>query len=184
MFDLLQTLGIATIFSGALVLIVRKLIEQFFSKDLEKFKIELEKEAIKYKKQFDILHTERAVVIKEVYKLIVRTQRAFASLMCPLQLAGEPSQEEKTKILIDKYNELATFFLENRLFFDETLALEIDRLLSKFLDIWNRWNYAKEYNSKKIPKIEEWGKIWDEVKDEIPKIEKSIEQKFREIIGI
>ncbi len=38
--NLFETLGIATIFSTALVLIIRKLIEQFFSKDLEEFKSE------------------------------------------------------------------------------------------------------------------------------------------------
>ena len=66
---------------------VRKLIEQFFSKDLEKFKSKLEKEAIRHKTQFETLHAERAVVIKEVYKQIVQTQRAFESWCVPADRA-------------------------------------------------------------------------------------------------
>jgi hypothetical protein len=47
--NLLETLGIATIFSGALVLITRKMTELFFSKSLETFKAELGKEIINHK---------------------------------------------------------------------------------------------------------------------------------------
>lgn len=182
--NLFETLGIATIFSGALVLIVRKLIEQFFSKDLEKFKADLEKEIIKHKTKFETLHTERANVIKEVYKRIVKTQRAFESLIKPLQLAGEPSEEEKTKLLTEEFNALANYYTENRLFFNEELAQEVDKLLKKFLDIWHQWGYARNLRQMNEPNVKEWGKAWDQVKDEIPPIKRTIENKFRDIIGI
>lgn len=56
--------------------------------------------------------------------------------------------------------------------------------MNKILDIWGRWNCAKKCDAKKTPKVAERSEIWNEVKDEIPKIKKSIEQKFRKIIGI
>jgi hypothetical protein len=182
--NLFETLGIATIFSTALVLIIRKLIEQFFSKDLEKFKSELEKELIKHRTKFEILHAERANVIKEVYRKIVKTQRAFESLIKPMQLAGEPTEKEKTKILAYEFNGLASYYTENRLFFNEALAQEIDKLLQKFIEIWNQWGYMKDLQQIGQPNVKEWSKAWDRVKDEIPPIQKAIEDKFRDIIGI
>lgn len=182
--DILETLGITAIFSAALVFVIRKLIEQFFTKDLEKFKAELEKEVIRHKTQFETLHTERAVVIKEVYKRTVKTQRAFESLINPLQLAGELTEEEKTKQLVETFNDLSNYFAENRLFFGEQLAQEIDGLIKKFMDIWRQWNYARDLKEGKTPDVREWGKAWDQVKGEIPPIRESIEKKFRDIIGI
>lgn len=182
--EILETLGITAIFSVALVFIIRKLIEQFFTRDLEKFKSELEKEVIRHKTQFETLHTERAVVIKETYKRIVKTQRAFESLINPLQLGGELTEEEKTKQLVEKSNDLFDYYAENRLFFGEELAQEIDTLLKKFMGIWRQWNYAKDFKEGRTPDVEEWGKAWDQVKGEIPPIKESIEKKFRGIIGI
>jgi len=182
--NLLETLSITAIFSTAFVLIIRKLIEQFFSKDLEKFKSELQKELIKHRTKFEILHAERANVIKEVYRKIVKTQRAFESLIKPLQLAGEPTEEEKTKILADEFNSLASYYRENRLFFNEALAQEIDKLLQKFIEIWNQWEYTKDLQQIGQPNVNEWSKAWDKVKDEIPPIQKAIENRFRDTIGI
>lgn len=182
--NLFEILGITTIFSTALVLIIRKLIDRFFSRDLEKFKSGLEKEVIKHRTKFEILHTERANVIKEVYKRITRTQRAFESLVCPLQPAGDPPEEEKTKILIEEFNGLSNYYLENRLFFNENLAKEIDELLKEFVDIWHNWEFVKTLNNTKKSNIKEWCDTWDKVKNEIPPIKKLIENKFRDIIGI
>lgn len=130
------------------------------------------------------MHAERANVIKEVYKRIVKTQRAFESLIRPLQLVGEPTQEEKTKQLADQFNDLSNYYAENRLFFGEELAQEIDGLLKKFMDIWHQWNYAKDLREGRTPDVKEWGRAWDQVKGEVPLIKESIEKGFRDIIGI
>jgi hypothetical protein len=60
---------------------------------LERFKSNLEKEAIEFKIKYERLHDERVEVIKKVYKKISQTYKSFHSLMCPLQLAGEPTIE-------------------------------------------------------------------------------------------
>jgi|Deesub1362A_J573_1020465.scaffolds.fasta_scaffold02881_5 hypothetical protein len=189
--QLFESLGIAAIlsttFSVALVFIVRKLIEQFFSKDLERFKTDLEKEVLRYKTQFEALHAERAQVIKEVYKRIVRTQDAFESLIRPLQLAGEPSLEEKAKRVASEFNNLSEFFKENRLYFEEQLAQEIDKLLEKFYEIWIKWGEVrdlKEGGERTSEVLKRWRETWEKIKEEIPPIKKSIEQKFRDIVGI
>lgn len=91
---------------------------------------------------------------------------------------------EKTKILAEEFNGLSDYYSENRLFFAEELAQEIDGLLKKFMEIWRQWGYANDLRNSNEPNTEEWVKAWGKVKDEIPPIQKSIETKFRNIIGI
>ncbi len=185
MTELIKSLGIATIFSGALVIIVRKLIDHFFSKDLEKFKAELQKEAIKYKTQYETLHIERANVIKEVYKRLVTTEGAFRSLLKPFRLHGEVSDDEKEKILTNEYNGLIIYYLENRVFFEEDLAKELDAVIILLQDIQIQRGSEREARMAQIPlSKEEYNKAWKMLKDKLPPIKTSIEQQFRTILGI
>lgn len=178
--DLSKVLGI----TGFFVWFLREYSKQLFVKDLEKFKVELQKEAIQFKIRYEKLHTERAEVIKEVYKKIVKTYRAFHSYICPLQLAGEPTEEEKKKIAADEINSLVNFYEENRIFFNEQIAKEIDNLLVKFREAWNKFHLAKDLKKEGQSHIKEWGEAWDKVDKDISKVKSLIENKFRDIIGI
>lgn len=186
--ELFKTLGIAAIFSAAffatLFFIVRLLIQQFFSKNLERFKADLQLDAIRHKARIETLQVERASVIKEVYSQITATEDAFSSLMKPLQEAGEARPEDKEKILVTEFNKLSGYYSKNRLFFQESLAKEIDGLLLKFRDIWIDWRAAKGFGKSEYPDVEKWAKTWDKVKDDIPPIKTLIEKRFREIIGV
>lgn len=182
--ELFETLGIAGLFFIALVFIVRKLSEQFFSKNLEKFKADLQLDAVRHKARVETLQAEQASVIKEVYSQIVTTEDTFSSLMKPMQEVGEAPLKDKEKILVDELNKLSRYYYKNRLFFQESLAKEIDGLLLKFRDIWIDWRAAKGFGSSEVPDVEKWAKTWDKVKDDIPPVKTSIEKKFREIIGV
>jgi len=183
--NLLEKLGIAAIFSGAVFLIIRKLIEQFFSKRSEKFKAELEKEVIKDRTRFETLHAEHIAVIKEVFNRIVKTHSAFLSLVNPL--LNKPTLEERVKQLTEEYNYLVDYYTTNRILFGEGLARDIDELLKKFKDIWDTMCFVKYLEEKGIQNPnpnKEWLGAWRGVKNEIPPIIESIEKKCRDIIGI
>jgi len=183
-FALFQNLGIFSIASGLIVWLIKQFFKQSFAKDLEKFKADLSKEAIQFRVRYEKLHSERAEVIKEVYKRISRTYRAFRSYMCPLQLAGEPSEEEKGKKAADEVNALIDYYEENKIFFEKEIAKEIDNLLQKFREAWNQFDYSKYKTEGKHRDVKEWNKAWKNISEETPKIKELIENRFREIIGI
>lgn len=183
-FVLFQNLGIFSIASGLIVWLIRQFFRQSFVKDLEKFKADLSKEAIQFHIRYEKLHSERAEVVKEVYKKISRTYRAFHSYMCPLQLAGEPPEEEKGKKAADEANALIDYYEGNRIFFEEEVAKEIDSLLQKFRKAWNQFDYSKYKTDKKHRDVKEWNKAWKKISEETPKTKELIENRFRKIIGI
>ena len=181
---LIQNLGAFSIGGGLIVWLIKQLFKQSFAKDIERFKADLSKEAIQFRIRYEKLHSERAEVIKEVYKRISRTYRAFRSYMCPLQLVGEPPEEEKCKKAVEEINALIDYYEENRIFFEEEVAKEIDSLLQKFREAWNQFDYSKYKTGREHRDVEEWNKAWKKISEETPKTKELIENRFRRIIGI
>lgn len=171
---------------GAGAWIVRKLIDNFFSHKVEEFKANLEKENARYKITYEKLHSERALVIKETYQKLVDMFNAFQSYINPMQMAGEPSMEEKAKDAIKKGNEFIHYFDRNRIFFEENLAKRIDVLCGLLWDCWTSYGLSKisREGGDHKESLEMWNKAWQKLTTEVPKIKKGIEKEFQAILGI
>jgi hypothetical protein len=166
--------------------IIRKLIDNFFSHKLEKFKAQLEKEHTRYQITYDKLHTERAVVIKETYQKLVDVYKAFHSYMNPMQLTGELTTEEKQKIAAEKANDFIIYFDRNRIFFEDAQSEKIDKLRDSLWDCWTSFGLSKDLREDRQRKdgIAMWQKVWDKLNTEIPQIKKEVEKEFQKIIGL
>lgn len=184
--------------SGFFVWFLREYSRQLLSKDLEKFKAELQKESIKFKIRYEKLHSERAEIIKEVYKNIQRTYAAlcqyflrdFSLLHMDLQRYGEINEG-----IINELQSCTNYFVENRIYFEEELARKIDQLIFNYTEIKiiienNRKNDSKivEGNSlnlgELILKENRDKEIWERINKQLPSITSEIEHRFRVIIGI
>ncbi len=181
--ELLRFLIVSSALSTAAVFIIRHLVDRFFARDLEKFKSELEKDVLRDHIRYEKLHTERATVIKKVYRDIVNVYRDFSSLMNPLQMAGEPTKEEKTKKAAESANTFLNDFEENRIFFEEELAERLDTLQTSLRKIWLDFQYKDDLPLGK-ERLAEWSKAWTAIQEEIPQLKKIIESDFRNILGL
>lgn len=184
--NLLKNLGIFSILVAGVSWVIKKYFEKLFDKDLEKFKADLEKQSIEFRIRYEKLHSERIEVIKEVYKKIVKTYKSFSSLINPLQSVGEPTESEKGKDAAKNANDLSEYYEENRIFFEEKLAEEIDLLLSEFRKIWGEFQasrMSKEFKDHKTM-LDQWSNAWKQIQEQIPSVKKQLENKFRNILGI
>lgn len=183
--ELFKTLGITSAIVTGTVWLARELFGQVLSKDLEKFKSSLEKEAIQFKIRYEKLHTERAEVIKELYRRLATAYGDLRTLMCPGQFAGEPPLEEKGKTAAKATNNLIAYYEENKIFFEESLATEIDNLLEIFKNSWYKFHTSQELRELREPgSAKRWHDAWKEISEEGLKVKRLIEDKFRNILGI
>ncbi len=127
--QLLQTIGISILASavvvGVAVLVIRSWVDNLFSRDLEKFKADLQKErethamqlkarydqqlellrkqleqtALEHQVRFTKLHEKRAEVIAELYKRLVQAERSINSLIDNLSLIKDLQSGQKELIL-------------------------------------------------------------------------------------
>lgn len=176
--------GLSIIVTGA-AWVLRRIIDNFFSNKIEKFKHDLERENTKFKITYEKLHLERAEIIKETYKNIVLTHNSFHSYLNIFQPAGGKTEDEKRLESGNYYNEFFNFYDKNRIFFEESLALKIDKIRDKFLEAWREFELSKavsKNDNQRDPDI--WVKAWNKVNDDIPPLRKDIEIEFRKLIGI
>jgi hypothetical protein len=184
--DVLQNLGIFSLLVAGVAWLARALTKQVLDRDIEKFKSDLERDAITYKIKYERLHAERVEVIKDVYKKIVGAHESLRSLINPLQGAGEPTEDEKAKKASQANIELIEYYQENRIFFDEELATEIDALRLGLREAWGKFHNSRtarkdgDYKEAR----NEWLDAWEKIDEEVPKVKGHLEEKFRTILGI
>jgi len=183
--ELIKLLVTNTVIVGAVAWIGREVFKQLFSKDLEKFKLNLE-EALRFRVRYERLHTERAEVIKELYKRLFRAHDSMSTLTCPCQFAGEPPLEEKAKSAERAVNGLISYYEENKIFLEEDLSEEFDKLIEHLKNAWWEFQTSQELRgSGETGSAERWYKAWEKVsKEGVPEVRRRIEDKFRGIIGI
>lgn len=188
--NLLKDLGIFGIIVAGSSWLIKKHLEKLLDKDLEKFKANLEKNAIEFKIRYEKLHGERVEVIKEVYKKIVRVSISLYTLIIigPPQPGGESGKEikKKAEIVENNMDDLRKYYEENRIFFDEEMAKDVDSLLDIFLKAKANFIAAGVSRMLRDPKTEysQWQDAWELIEKETPKIKEQLENKFRNIIGI
>jgi len=184
MTELLKNILYFLIASGVLAWLIKAIFNQYFSKDLEKFKLNLEKEAFSYRVRFEKMHAERAEVTKNLYMKIVATERSFYDFMHIVQRGGDEDQKKKGPIAAKTANDMTKYYDENKIFFTEKEAEKIEKLMDKFKEIWNTFEGSQFKKAQNLSYVDDWDKAWTQIKTEIPKIRKVIEKRFRNVIGI
>lgn len=169
--------------SAAMVWFAKRVIELFFSRKVEQFKNDLEKEAHIYKVRYEKMHAERSEVIKNVYTKMVKMHRSFGSLMSLAEFVGEPTKAEKAKIAADYANDFTEYYEQNRIFFDEKLANKIDNMSKLLRSTWIKFQTSQMENVGDF-KGKYWVEAWDIIDKEVPKFKKDIEKDFRQIFGV
>jgi hypothetical protein len=108
------------------------------ARSIERYRAQLKAEGYEHEVRFARLHERRVEIIAEIYRKLVRAERAFGSWVSLLQEAGEPTMDEKGSLAADAFSDFRTFFLENRIWLDQDLcdriALMDRELFTSFID--------------------------------------------------
>ena len=176
--------GFGVIIAGV-AWVLRCVVDSFFNSKIEEFKHNLEKENIKFRITYEKLHTERAEVIKETYKKMVSAYDYTRAYVIIFEKPDDKSEDKKRKEADKAYKEFYKFYDENRIFFSESLASDIDKLQEKFWEILVEFEESKRFpNDGRGILGDKHKEVWNKIETDIPPIRKEIEDKFRKTIGI
>jgi hypothetical protein len=203
----ITSVGGATAAIGAVAWIVRSLLSQVLSRELEAYKQILLKDLESHKQnlkaeadrelahlstrlqiaaarertRFDLLHQRRAEVVAKVYSLTFKVHRAARSFTRPMEWSNEPSKQEKFKELGEVGNELGVYFGENRIYFPEGTCISFDDFYKK-IQIATQAMYD-DLNPAAPRKTDAWSEAWKTVSQDVPPMLAKLEAQFREILG-
>ncbi|HXX20092.1 MAG TPA: hypothetical protein VEJ46_11875 [Candidatus Acidoferrum sp.] len=149
--EIVKTLGSVLIGSGAGVWLLKSIWSQVLSRDLETFKSnlesrnaieierlrdELKRVAFEHETRYARLHEKRAEVLEELFKRLVKANRAFSDRFRTGRFAGEPSLEVQSEQAAEAANQFVDWFSENMLFIDDALREKIYSVNNHFLNLW------------------------------------------------
>lgn len=192
--DIIKTIGTNAVFLAILGFVARSIFNQLLSRDVEKFKIELqstndkelarlrselERTTFEHQTRFVKLYDKRAEVIGNIYPLIIDAEAKCFSL-APTFL--DVPEEKLTSQALEVTRDLRTYFDRNRLYLDTELCSDIDTLLKKLSTSSLKFQASKlkenESNKERI-----WNEGYQEFINEVPKVKSNLEKKFRELFG-
>lgn len=178
--EIVRTLGTVLIGSGAIVWLVKSLWSQFLARDIETFRANLENRnsveierlkgelkriSFEHETRYARIYDKRADALEELFKRMVKANRAFANKFYAIRFAGDPSPEEQTKRAGEAANEFIDWFTENRLFIDNDLADKILLVNHKFQGAWMSDSLMSGEERKRL--VSEFFKVTPVMIDEI-----------------
>lgn len=203
--EMIFTSGPAVLFILAGLVWGKNLIEYFFSESIEIKKEELKQENKNFQHQLDtklqefniqfsLLHQERGEVIKNLYTKIIELQSAMFDFTRTLQIIIEDAEIEERQ-RVERVNkalkDFANYYMPNKIFFTQSLANKIDKLLEEYWD--KGWDYArmnKEFKKDDLPSelfseyLDKTREISEKVDREFPPLIQELEVEFRKILGV
>ena len=185
--DFWQQLAAIIIAPSAVVTAVAFLIRQYFAasfnRDLESFKSELGTKAFEYQKRFSLIHDRQAEVVAGIYSRLVRAQRLLARLVGMLQPGGQSLIQKQTDVLA-AFNVADEFFAENRIYFEESTAAQIDDVLRKMQDAYFKFDSSQFGNDQYKPDPSGlWKEAFEISRDAIPPLLKDLRREFKILLG-
>lgn len=197
-----------TIVLAILSYLARSIIQHFLSKDIEKFKnkleleakteiesyrSKLEKERIRLQISYGGIFEKQAIVIIEIYKLILDFEKKITSVMTPL---GE-DKDQLYRDFTESYKVLFNYYEDNRILlpksFEEAFeaflkriynAINVHKSVSEQLDrrqILERLNILKKEDVERL--YSQQDKAF-EIIDNFPVFKNNLSEKLRSLIGI
>jgi hypothetical protein len=118
--------------NAALLLVIaflgRSLVGNFLTKDIEKFKGDLQVAAIEHQIRFSKLHEKRAQVLADLYKLLVVATWETESFASPMEFSGEPDKGQKFRQALEAITAYFRFFDQHRIYLPEELCTSLQAL--------------------------------------------------------
>lgn len=189
--ELWQALLVAIGGNAALLLVIaflgRSLANNLFTKDLEKFKADLEVAAIEHQIRFSKLHEKRADVLAELYKLLVLATSETRSFVSLIEWAGEPDKKQKYQNAMNAIYDFFRFFDQHRIYIPEALCASVDDFVQKLRKPTIEFGVFVTYEHLSLrneeARFKAWTTAWESVENDVPQLRSALEAEFRNLLG-
>jgi len=200
--EVLKSLGIFGGIGAFVFFLVRSLFSHILSKDIERFKKNLQLEsqqeiesfksklaqtAYEHQVRFSRLHEKRASVIEETYANLVNLYYASAQFLRMFPVREKEPDGQSVSNLLEAMSSFVTHFERHRIYFDSEVSEKIVRLkegISKAINMPLGFSTKQILTTDTKVEMKEWSQAMDMMQKEIPPIKADLEEAFRELLGV
>lgn len=162
--------------SGAVAYIAKAIINNWINKDIERYKIELNRLSLEHQIKFSKLHNDRAEVIKNLY-----------SKLDDLKLKLEIVLDKNSYSVFDNQDELyiildfLDYYAKNKIYFNRDICFNFEEI-EAIMGILQGLGFMTESTTTLDEKAVELINML--IKEEIPKLKATLEDEFRKLLGV
>lgn len=138
---------------------------------------------------FSRLHDRRVEIIAELYSLLKDVLFKAQNFSNPLGYTGDPTREEKRKIFSDALNKFSEQFEKNKIWLDESLCNEVQKLYKELIAPAREMILAEllsedgDHDAKR-KKYTTWFEAHQKYENEVPRAVILLENEFRKVLYV
>lgn len=181
---IISSIGGSAVLFAVLAFLAKSLIKHFLEKDIESFKLNLQRVSFEHEIQFSKLHQDRARIIAGLYDRLYEFHWAVCAFLKDFHNTNRNSKKLLDD-LNDKSYKFTDFFDKHRIYFTENICSKIDKLIYSLRSAYvplERSSLDAKPNNQQME--QEWNKCAEVVQKTYPDIRKSLEKDFRSILGV
>jgi hypothetical protein len=184
---------------GAAAFVLRGFFQQLLARDVEHFKARLQAEndqarlnrehemqtrLFEYQTRFSLLHQRRSEAMIELYGMLTDTNEWIKHVADPVQMVSDEQLASQTVAAIEKYNQLAGYFLKHRPYFDEDVCRRMDTVLEPLKRALHVANMVQRRNTVSENMLNLWQQASSSLKTDLPPLIEEIERDFRQSLSV
>ncbi len=182
--EIVTTLGLSTLLVSAVSWLARSIVTQILNKDIEKFKLELQKEAFEHQIRYRRVDEKVADALCRVYGRLHPFVRAVKSYVAEFERSDEPSKEEKRQIVANAQREFKECVRDSRLYIPESLYERTATLAQKLAQITNDFARGLRRQGRGVVTEDSWAKAMEDVEREAEPLFSDIVATFQKRLGV
>jgi len=201
--EIITAAGGFAILIGAVAWLIRSIINHLLSKDLDNFKLILQQnyqeEILRLKSTLQLvefehqvrysrLHEKRATIIAELYSKLIEVQKITSNYIQDYPSLTENKKKDRVYQFREYAKQFRDYFDKNRIYFNQETCIKIDIFNESISNAFSRLpvsipnDMESKISSSQI--MVEWKKSVVNLEADIPEIKASLEESFREILGV
>lgn len=208
--ELFGQLGMFGIGVTAIGVLSKMLLTHLFDQGIEKYKlglqathdVEMEKlrnaltlKSIEHEIRFRSVHEKQATVMAETYAKIYEVHKTVSSYVAILEQGGDPSKEEKLKLVATAYEAFRDCFYPQRIFFPKETGRRVMDFANKLTEVTNMFTHGQQREARMVHNrrtseneaaaaFDHWDKTHKMMQDEVPPLLEQLEGDFQRLLGV
>lgn len=201
--EIISTIGVSGIIIGAIAWLMKSVITQLLSKDIELFKANLQRDSqqeimrlqsslqlvqFEHQVRFSKLHERQAEIIAEIYSKLIDLHKNISNFIKSYLSIDDNEKNEQINIIWAAVDKFFDYYDRHRIYLKNNTCSEIDELtstLSKACSgLVTYGKYARFIKAEADKIYDELNKAKVIMDDDVVKIKQSLEDSFRDILGV
>jgi hypothetical protein len=150
-------------------------LRRAYGEEIERIKLELQKNAFEHQTRFSWYHQRKAELIANVYAILNDVSEHVTEMVSPVQYGGEQQAAHAQKT-IDLYNELASKYYGQKIFLEKDICEKVDVILKSIKKAITDFRLSQDPGMRMR---ELWGEAYKTMDKAVPPLRAELEETFR-----